>query len=412
MAKSWPEAVTDAIQRICTRTNRLTFSRSDLITNELDLIVAEVESVGSTPQQTLSRVLQDLRDDGMIAFSRPGEYEFYPRRRSILKLNLYSDYTREQIHDILAPQIQFTPSTGQWGLQGIVPIHGREGDFVFFVTFGQSQGDHEFDEDITGDGVLSWQSQPRQSLNSPVIQRMIAHDDLVNSIYLLLRTNRRKDYTYLGRLRYADHDQDSGNPVYFRWEIIEGAPPADTAERIDLTLVPSAVPSAVLADTLEEVEPPNWTGERRQANRNFRTRQVSSRAEQDARNRDLGRAGELLVLDWERTMLANRGRNDLAEQVRDIAGEEGDGAGYDILSFNAGGEPRYIEVKTTTGSISTPFFISANEVMFSIRNSERFELARLFEFRSHTNSAKVFRKRGTVEGNFDLSPTQYRARIR
>ena len=96
---------------------------------------------------------------------------------------MYSDYSREQIHNILAPQVRFTRSTGQWGLQDIVPIHGRDGDFVFFVSFGRSQGDHEFDEDITTDGVLSWKSQPRQSLQSTVIQRLIAHDDLVNSIY-------------------------------------------------------------------------------------------------------------------------------------------------------------------------------------------------------------------------------------
>ena len=54
----------------------------------------------------------------------------------------------------------FTPQAGTWGLHGIVKIPDREGDFVFFVTFGQEQGDHAFDESITTEGEFSWQSQP------------------------------------------------------------------------------------------------------------------------------------------------------------------------------------------------------------------------------------------------------------
>ena len=249
-------------------------------------------------------------------------------------------------------------------------------------------------------------------MGSPQIRQFTAHDDIVNSIYLLLRTNARNPYTYLGRLRYSEHDSTRENPVYFRWQIIEGAPPIAEAERMGLALSRSAVPPPVPTDTLEEVPPPSQVGERRKLDRSFRTRRATSRAEQDARNLELGRAGELLVLDWERRKLIIDGRFDLAEQVRDVAGEEGDGAGYDILSFDTDAGHRYIEVKTTTGSISTPFLISANEVAFSERHPENFELARVFEFRRDSNSARAYRVRGTVSGNFDLSPTQYRARIR
>ena len=77
------------------------------------------------------------------------------------ELNLYADYSRELVHDIFAPNTPFKKSTGTWGLQGIVPIPDRQNDFVFFVTFGQSQEEHIFDENISRSGVLSWQSQPR-----------------------------------------------------------------------------------------------------------------------------------------------------------------------------------------------------------------------------------------------------------
>ena len=60
-------------------------------------------------------------------------------------------------------------------------------DFVFFVTFGKQEGDFVFDESISDDGVLTWQSQPKQKLTTPNIQNFISHDELLNNIYIFLR---------------------------------------------------------------------------------------------------------------------------------------------------------------------------------------------------------------------------------
>ncbi len=110
-------------------------------------------------------------------------------------LVLWETYSREEAHDIFAPHTAFTPQSGTWGLQGIVAVPDSPGDFVFFVTFGRSQGDHDFDENISKDGVLTWQSQPRQQLDSLRIQQFIRHDDLKDSIHLFLRTSALQDYT-------------------------------------------------------------------------------------------------------------------------------------------------------------------------------------------------------------------------
>ena len=56
--------------------------------------------------------------------------------------------------------------------------------------------------------------------------------------------------------------------------------------------------------------------------------------ERDFRNRKLGREGEELVLHFERQRLQIQDRVDLAKKVKWISQEEGDGAGYDILSFD------------------------------------------------------------------------------
>ena len=76
------------------------------------------------------------------------------------KLIKYKDYSRKEVHDIFAPNTSFTSGAGKWGLWGIVNIPDRENDYVFFVTYGRSQAQHKFEEYITEDGILTWQSQP------------------------------------------------------------------------------------------------------------------------------------------------------------------------------------------------------------------------------------------------------------
>jgi hypothetical protein len=83
--------------------------------------------------------------------------------------------------------------------------------------------------------------------------------------------------------------------------------------------------------------------------------------ERDHLNRSLGKAGEEFVLKMEQQVLLNAKRSDLASKVRWISVEEGDGAGFDILSFDLAGHERLIEVKTTNGGAKTPFFVTRNE---------------------------------------------------
>lgn len=66
--------------------------------------------------------------------------------------------------------------------------------------------------------------------------------------------------------------------------------------------------------------------------------------------------------------------------MRWVSAEDGDGAGYDIRSFDPAGAERLIEVKTTTGHKQTPFFISENERAFSEERPDAFRLVRLFDF--------------------------------
>jgi hypothetical protein len=102
--------------------------------------------------------------------------------------------------------------------------------------------------------------------------------------------------------------------------------------------------------------------------------------ERDYRNRVLGRAGEEFVIDQERKKLAKIERPDLANKVRWVAEEDGDGAGYDIASFDPAGNELLIEVKTTNGAAKTPFFLTRNEYETGKARAESWRLYRVHLF--------------------------------
>src|ERR1700735_5095932 len=78
----------------------------------------------------------------------------------------------------------------------------------------------------------------------------------------------------------------------------------------------------------------------------------------DAANRKLGLAGEEFVVGTERERLLLARKGELAQKVTWVSNYQGDGLGYDIVSFTEAGAEIHIEVRTTKGSIGTPFFIS------------------------------------------------------
>lgn len=75
----------------------------------------------------------------------------------------------------------------------------------------------------------------------------------------------------------------------------------------------------------------------------------------------IGLDGELKVLAFEKNRLKQAGRGDLAKQVAFVA--EDAGLGYDIASFDEAGNPKYIEVESTsqTRASDQAFFLSENE---------------------------------------------------
>lgn len=129
-------------------------------------------------------------------------------------------------------------------------------------------------------------------------------------------------------------------------------------------------------------------------------------AQRDAQNLALGRAGEERVLAHERALLRAAGREDLARQVRWVSEEDGDGAGYDIASFDPVGKRRLIEVKTTNGWERTPFHITRNELEVSRQHHADWSLFRVWNF---ARAPKAFELRPPLESHVSLTSTAFQA---
>lgn len=128
----------------------------------------------------------------------------------------------------------------------------------------------------------------------------------------------------------------------------------------------------------------------------------------EARNRSLGRAGELFVLELESRRLHAEGKKALSARVEHVAASQGDGLGYDVLSFESNGRERLIEVKTTAFGELTPFYVSRNEIARSNADADKYRLYRLFDFRE---KPRVFQLPGSIEAHCKLDPVTYLARF-
>lgn len=129
----------------------------------------------------------------------------------------------------------------------------------------------------------------------------------------------------------------------------------------------------------------------------------------DQLNRQLGRAGEEHVFHSERRKLEQMDRLDLSRKVRWVSREDGDGAGYDIRSYDASGKERLLEVKTTRGGSATPFYLTRNENDFASERPDAFRLYRVYDF---SKTPRLFTLTPPLETILQLEPMTFRASLK
>jgi hypothetical protein len=293
---------------------------------------------------------------------------------------------------------------------------------VLFVTLNKEDKEdvHKYrDTFLLGGKVFQWESQ---NVNTPATPHMMM---IINQapVVLFARVhqkvkNKTEPFVYVGQLscnKYSYPKDSKSIPVEVIFDVIEHQPLApnvlseiylwvkeqnnETNNSIDVSEV-----------ILTETEAPN-TSSRKEGNNNYgksNSTQIVDWAQRDELNRNLGLAGEELVIKYEKHQLISKGLIELANQVKHVA-LDNPSAGYDIKSFDEHGVEKYIEVKTTKKSKGTAFFISRNEVDVSRKLGDHFWIYRVYALNKINGKANFYPLNGSVEDHFELVPESYKA---
>ncbi len=328
----------------------------------------------------------------------------------MLKLEKYQKYSRRDVHQIFKVENLFDQIWRMWGIINLGKYRREmDGDFIFFVTIGSSVDGKQWDEGITSNGVVSWQSQNQNSLTSPNILKLINHDEQVNNIYYFYRQDEGALYKYLGKLKYLNHDKERQKPVYFQWQLIDW----DIKRNTELNITNEPFVNVEEIENSNELvlqNPPIITKTKGISTEQFRVRKDIDYSAIDRKNKKVGLGGEKLVLLYEKKFLLDNNRQDLAAKVSHVSVDIGDGLGYDILSYEKNGEKKYIEVKTTSGNSKTDFFVTKSELKRS--NTEKnYFLYRVYNYDQTNNKGDFFIKKGALDENFMLEPDNYKAKV-
>ncbi|MEZ8120895.1 DUF3427 domain-containing protein [Vibrio splendidus] len=296
---------------------------------------------------------------------------------------------------------------------------------VLFVTLDKEDKEdaHKYKDSFVLSGKqFHWESQNANTPSTPHMEMIINKE----SVVLFARVHQKiksktQPFVYIGQLSCIDYSYpvDSKKiPVEVIYQVLDHQHPASSSlgelyswtsreeleanEKIDISDV-------VLTET-EAPKPSTRKKSQKKGTRNT-TNKANNWADIDEKNRNLGLAGEELVIAHERQYLISIGLADLADKVVHVAKKD-DYAGYDVKSFDDNGAEKFIEVKTTEKTIGTAFFISRNEVEVSRELDDSYWVYRVYDLNKKTGTAKFYPLNGPIDKHFELTSEIFKAKIK
>lgn len=131
---------------------------------------------------------------------------------------------------------------------------------------------------------------------------------------------------------------------------------------------------------------------------------------------EIGEAGEKIVYNHEKQKLLDAYKEGKIENLKDKlewVSRTDDSLGYDIRSYNVDEKREmYIEVKTTTGSSTSPFYISENEIDKSRELKDKYYIYRLYKMDRHNpENVDYFVLQGDISKNQHVTIEKQNCRV-
>ena len=221
------------------------------------------------------------------------------------------------------------------------------------------------------------------------ICKLIRHELSVNQELLKLHKNRiTNDCYYDENLNILTQDFIYAITIHLNKDFVP-----ETVSTTEITL--TNVLSIELTTSIEHV--------------NFRGRTVNF-IQNDIENKRLGDLGELWVMKYEIEKLKLANKHSLIDKVKHISKDEGDGTGFDILSFDKDGNKMLIEVKTTKGKRNSTFFVTQHELERSKIEKDNYFLYRLYNYNELHDTADLLIIKGDLTTICEF-PTIYKINL-
>ena len=132
--------------------------------------------------------------------------------------------------------------------------------------------------------------------------------------------------------------------------------------------------------------------------------------EQQRQRKRIGNRGEAIVFSMEEQRLKEEGRPDLVKNMQH-ASDKSDKEGYDIVSYDMDGSPRYIEVKATSaGNLDRGFYISSNELEKS-KSLPNYYIYIVFAATSKAPKILPIKEPKLLDAEYSLEPMSYHVTI-
>lgn len=165
----------------------------------------------------------------------------------------------------------------------------------------------------------------------------------------------------------------------------------ENAYRVDKTSKPTVwtVLSGLESKKTLDIIPDKEIQRRKARIKAFKPRKINWQ-EVNHHRTELGRLGEEFVVRYEKNEIKKFAPQDL-DRIIHLSEEQGDGAGFDIISLDYNGSDKYIEVKTTENGADTPFYMTENERLYFEINKDEDNLFiyRVFNFDRKTCEGKI-----------------------
>lgn len=276
--------------------------------------------------------------------------------------------------------------------------------------------------DISSDGMMQYTNVETESINIPN-QLLVNSKENKMPVYLFSKDDKNR-YTFEGEFVLSGDSyqvEDNGKKVYkfpFKLVLDDNEKTEETSEIIEKI-------SDEVVEISNEVEVPNCNTElvfkpgpleirkyRKNESKNSKTRSKKPDyiAEQIVKSKQ-GELNEKLIYKEELKEVLKLGGKYQAELMEDFFKNKKENEGYDILSFELGENgdwiEKYIEVKSTKGSESTPIDITANEIEFAKSHVDNYYLYRIINSESNNRYVKIVSGKELLN-DFNFVPETYK----